>query len=381
MPALPTWFLMVRGDTISHMETVRTIVCKLDPSATQVAKIDATLTAFAGACEFAADTIRRLGSTSKISVQKEAYREIRSRFGLSANLAIRAIARACAALKVPAKTESTFAPTSIDFDQRIFSFREADWTFSLTLLSSRQRFSAILGEYQKSALKGRKPTSATLVKRREGGYFLHVQIKDEAPDPAPPQDFLGVDLGIAQIATDSDGNAYSGKPVEDVRRKHNLQRKRLQRRNTRGAKKKLKRIAGKEARYRRHENHVVSKRIVESAKRTSRGIALEDLRGIRERVTARGGDARNRLGGWAFHQLRSFIEYKAILAGVMVVAVNPRNTSRACAECGHCDKANRKSQSEFSCKACGHQAHADENAARNIRALGARKPPTELAGS
>jgi putative transposase len=123
----------------------------------------------------------------------------------------------------------------------------------------------------------------------------------------------------------------------------------------------------KEARFRRHQNHVISKQIVETAKRTDRGIALEDLQGIRDRVTARGGDARNRLSGWGFAQLGSFIGYKARLAGVLVVYVDPRNTSRTCAECDHCSKSNRPSQDRFSCKACGHEDHADQNAARNIR--------------
>jgi IS605 OrfB family transposase len=97
------------------------------------------------------------------------------------------------------------------------------------------------------------------------------------------------------------------------------------------------------------------------------GIALEDLSGIRERTRARGGDARNRLSGWAFAQLGAFIAYKAQLAGVPVVHVDPRYTSQTCPECGHRDRSNRKSQSEFRCKGCGHEDHADINAARNIR--------------
>jgi len=105
---------------------------------------------------------------------------------------------------------------------------------------------------------------------------------------------------------------------------------------------------------------------------------MEVLHGIRERVTARGGDARNRLSGWAFAQLGAFIAYKARLAGVLVVYVDPRNTSRTCAECQHCERSNRKSQSEFQCKACGHEAHADVNAARNIRALALLSVSIEL---
>jgi IS605 OrfB family transposase len=356
------------------METTRTVVCKLAPTPEQAADIDATLQAFAAACDFAADVARRIGSTNKVKVQHAAYQDIRDRFGLSANLAIRAIARACAALKVPAKMHSKFAPTSIDYDARIFAFHEWNWTFGLTLLSGRVKIATALGERQKSLLKGRKPTAAQLVKRRDGGYFLHVQLIDEAPEPIKQTDHIGVDMGIARIATTSDNPAgHCGKPVERVRRKHNLQRKRLQRQGTKGAKKKLRRMAGKEARFRRHENHVISKAIVKSANDTGSGIAIEDLEGIRDRTTARGGDARNRLSGWSFHQLRGFIAYKAQDAGIPVVWVDPRNTSRTCSACGHCEKANRKSQAEFECRHCGFSANADWNAALNIRAQANRK--------
>ena len=185
---------------------------------------------------------------------------------------------------------------------------------------------------------------------------------------------------MAAIATDSDGNQHAGKAIEDVRRKHNLRRKRLGRRNTKGSKKEARRIAGKESRFREHANHVISKAIVRSAERTGRGIALEDLQGLRGRVKARGGDARNRLSGWSFAELGGFIAYKARLAGVPVVYVDPRDTSRMCAECLHVARANRVSRAEFSCKACGHEADADRNAARNIRAQAARKSASGLAG-
>jgi len=359
------------------METTRTIVLKLQPTPEQATEMDATLSAFAKACDFIADVARRIHSTNKVLVQKECYFEVRERFGLSANLTIRAIARVCAVLKVPEKAHSAFKPTSIDYDARIFSFREWDWTVSLMLIFSRQRIETVPGDRQKQSLKGAAPTSAQLVKR-DGRYFLHIQIKGETPDPIDPDDFLGVDLGIANIATDSDGETHSGADVDKVRRKHNLQRKRLGRKNTKGSKKKIRRMRDKEARFRRHQNHVISKKLVESAKRTGRGIAMEDLNGIRARVTARGGDARNRLSGWSFGQLGSFVAYKAQSAGVPVVLVDPRYTSQTCAECGHCERSNRKSQSEFQCKACGHKANADVNAARNIRALAAVRRSIEL---
>lgn len=162
------------------MKTTRTISCKLAPTPEQRAELDATLTAFADACNFIADVARREHTTNKVKVQHACYTDVRAMFGLSANLAIRAIARVCAALKVKAKAHSTFDPTSIDYDQRIFSFREWDWTFSLTLLHSRARLDAILGERQKSRLKGQAPTSAVLIKRQDGTFFLHVQLTGTA---------------------------------------------------------------------------------------------------------------------------------------------------------------------------------------------------------
>ncbi len=359
--------------------TTRTIVLKLQPTAAQATEMDATLHAFANACDHIAEVARREHTTNKVLIQRVCYREVRETFGLSANLAIRAIARVSAALKVPEKTHSAFKPTSVDYDARIFSFREWDWTVSLTLLHFRQRIDTKPGEHQKIVLKGTTPAAAQLVKR-DGRFFLHIQLGGEAPEPIEPEDYIGVDLGIARIATTSDDpTGYCGKPIETVRRKHNLQRKRLQKRGTKGAKKKLRRLSGKETRFRRHENHWISKSIVKNAKDTGRGIALENLKGIRGRTTARGGDARNRLSGWSFRQLVGFLSYKAQDVGIPIVQVDPRNTSKTCSVCGHCEKANRKSQAEFLCKHCGFSANADWNAARNIRALAASKAATELA--
>ena len=76
------------------------------------------------------------------------------------------------------------------------------------------------------------------------------------------------------------------------------------------------------------------------------------------------------MSGWAFRQLRSFLTYKAAIAGVGLVLIDPRNTSRTCSKCGHCEKANRKSQSNFECKICGHAENTDQNAANNIRSKG-----------
>lgn len=349
------------------METVKTIVCKLDPTPEQAVEIDATLHAFAAACNHIANVSRCEKTTNKVILQHACYREIRETFGLSANLAIRAIARVCAALKVPEKTDSTFEPSSIDYDARIFSFRESDWTFSLTLLNSRQRLASNLGDRQRTMLKGKHPTSATLVRRRDGGYFLHIQLVDTAPEPIQTTETLGVDLGVVNLATDSDGEVFSGDKVEEVRQHYQQRRKVLQSCGSKSAKRRLRKIRSNESRFRKDKNHKISRRIVNKAKGTGRAIGVEDLGGISARTTVKKGQ-RNRMKGWAFFQLRTFITYKAVAEGVPVIPINPRNTSRTCSGCGHCEKANRKNRNDFACKHCGLQLPADLNAARNIRA-------------
>src|SRR5262249_19786780 len=109
-----------------------------------------------------------------------------------------------------------------------------------------------------------------------------------------------------------------------------------------------------------------SKALVKKAVVSCQALALEDLSGICERVTVR-HEQRYERHSWAFSQLRQFLTYKAAWAGVPLHLVDPRNTSRTCSACGHCEQANRKSQAEFLCQRCGFALNADENAALNIR--------------
>jgi putative transposase len=357
------------------METVRTVVCKLAPTAEQVVDIDATLRAFAAACDFAAESARRIGSTNKVKVQADAYKDIRAKFGLSANLAIRAIARACAALKVPAKMHSAFDPSSIDYDARIFAFHEWNWTFGLTLLSGRVKIASVLGDRQRSLLKGRRPTSAVLVKRRDGGYFLHVQLADEAPEPIETTGALGVDMGRRRVAVDSDGEIYEAVETNRIREHYPKVRRSMQAKGTKGVKRALKRLSGREKRHQRAVNHVISRRIVDKAKATGRAIAIEELTGIRERTKVRKAQ-RYGQQSWSFHQLRSFLEYKAIDAGVPLVAVDPAYTSKTCHRCG---ERGHRDALVFTCTTCG-EFDADTNAALNISARGAQVTVPVLAG-
>jgi IS605 OrfB family transposase len=121
----------------------------------------------------------------------------------------------------------------------------------------------------------------------------------------------------------------------------------------------------KERRFQRHANHCISKEIVARAKDTQRAIALEELTHLRTRTTVRRSQ-RAIFSSWAFAQLRAFIAYKAEAAGVPVIFVDPRNTSRTCPRCGRVDPANRKSQSRFVCVSCCCAGNADHFAAVEI---------------
>src|SRR6266516_237434 len=200
---------------------------------------------------------------------------------------------------------------------------------------------------------------------RDGQWYLYATCEVPEPSQTSPAGFVGVDLGIVNIATTSDGNCHAGKHLNRVRHRNQRLRTKLQKKATKSAKRLLKKRRRKEARFAADTNHVIAKRIVAEAIRTSRGIALEDLQGIRGRVRLR-TPQRATLHSWSFHQLGRFIAYKARRAGVVVVWVDPAYSSQTCSACGHAERANRQDQAKFRCQSCGFAGHADWNAARNI---------------
>jgi IS605 OrfB family transposase len=304
-------------------------------------------------------------TANKIRLQSLVYGELRERFGLSAQMAVRAIAKACEAYKRDKTVQPEFRSLgSVQFDQRILSWKSRDRVSILTL-AGRIEIPVVYQGRWRTAIGAQVRGQADLI-YRDGMWFLAVAIDIPAPEvDAEPSQWLGVDLGVANIATDSDGTTHSGKALRALRRRHLRLRQRLQAKRTTSAKRLLKKRRRREARFARDVNHTISKTLVGKAKDTGRGIALEDLQGIRDRVTVHRSQ-RADLHSWAFHQLREFVSYKAAMAGVPVRVVDPRNTSRGCSVCGHVDKRNRPTRDEFCCISCGHAAPADVNAAVNI---------------
>ena len=181
-----------------------------------------------------------------------------------------------------------------------------------------------------------------------------------------PENITGIDMGITNIAVDSTGKYYSGDQIKDVREHHTDLRSRLLSVGTKSAKRHLKKLSGKESRFVRNTNHVISSEIVHKAKGTSSAIAIEDISGIRMKTTVRKENMYIH-NSWSFHQFRSFIEYKAREAGIPVIVIDPRNTSRECPNCHAITGKNRPERSRFRCISCGLEEEADLIASINIR--------------
>jgi len=337
---------------------------KLQPTKKQHRALLETLEAANAACNYTSEIAWKTRTFGQFALQKLCYADIRAQ-GIPANIAIRVFSKVADGYKLDRKTRRTFALRgAFPFNDRLVSYKLEKRVVSIAVLDGREKIPFIISTHAANLLRGLRG-ECDLVYRNGEFYLLQCCDVDE-PTPAEIDDFLGVDLGVANIAVDSDQTIHQGKTVKSVRYRHRRLRTKLQAKGTKSSRRRLKKLSGKERRFATDVNHQIAKRIVATAKDTDRGIAIEDLTGIRKRVTAR-KPQRAILHSWSFFQLRSFIEYKARLMGVTVVSVDPRNTSRQCPCCGHIDKANRKTQDKFLCVSCGFSGLADHIAAVNIR--------------
>jgi IS605 OrfB family transposase len=344
-----------------------TLRIRLLPDDRQRAALLSVMERFNQAANLAARVGFEARAFSQPALHKRCYKEIRARFGLSAQLAVRAIAKAVEVFRRDKSDCPVFRPRgAVTYDERILSFKGLD-RISLMTLGGREVIAIAFGDYQGERID-RLKRQVDLV-YDAGRFHLYATVAMPEGPPIAIQDVIGVDLGIVNLATDSDGHTHSGEAIERARRRYASNRRRFQRCGTKGAKRRLRKMRRRESRFRKDVNHRISKELVRRAKDTGRGIAMEDLSGIRGRKTVRRED-RAKFSGWAFFQLRGFVEYKARLAGVPLVFVDPRDTSRTCSACGYCVRANRRSQGEFVCRHCGFALHADHNAARNVRHRG-----------
>ncbi len=313
------------------------------------------------------------------------YQNIRSQFGLSAQVTQNAV-RQVSAKYQSAKTSKTNLKQAIYFKPcnaialqggdrgRDFGFRSdglSIWTLDGRIKPVPFHGSPKLAEY----LTDWKLSDARMFISK-GEVFLSVSFNREVePVTKLNNAVIGVDRGINYLAVTTDGQKsqfFGGAKVRHIRNRDLKSRASLQRqkamKNTRSIRRALKRLSGRSARFMRDVNHAISRGIIDFAKRTGNPtIALEYLDGIRNapRRKEQNGEANS----WAFYQLEQFLQYKAEDLGFELIEVDPRYTSQGCSKCGHTQSSNRQGH-RFLCKACGFQLHADLNAARNIKLRG-----------
>ncbi|MCP1714762.1 IS605 OrfB family transposase [Methanocalculus alkaliphilus] len=340
-----------------------TVKVKLHPTEDQHQKLLRTMERFNEACNYISEFAWRNKVFNKVDLQKNLYYDIRGTFSLSSQMVIRAIGKVSESYLADRSGYHEFRPHgAIIYDQRILAIKTPD-TCSILTLDGREMVSMSYGRYQPLDLK-RVKGQADLVLVKNQFYLLIVVDVPEEPQ-IEPEEIIGVDLGIANIATTSTGETFSGQKCTESRKRYTRIKADLQSVGTWDAKKHLKKLSGKERRFKNDTNHCISKQIVAEAKGTQSGIALEDLTGIRDRTPGYKALAAA-IGKWAFYEIAMYIRYKAHMAGIPVYLVDPQYTSQQCSHCGYTSRENRKTQSDFFCIKCGYTDNADINAAKNI---------------
>lgn len=362
---------------------------KLVPEAVQVAALSATLGTVNEAANWVSAVAWEKGVPREYELRKHTYTQLKAR-GLGAQAAQHVIKKVRDAYTTlhgnlragnlgekgskrrvrAASKPVTFRPEAAQpYDDRCLSWQYGAQTVSIWATAGRiKNVSFVCSPAALKMLRQYRKGESDLIER-DGVFYLIATCEVPEAEQYEPDGFIGVDLGIVNIATASTGYQAAGRGLNRYRKRQLALRKKLQAKGTKSARRRLKARSRREQRHVKNTNHVIAKTIVTEAERTSRGISLEELKGIRQRVRLR-KPQRVALHSWAFAQLGDFIVYKARRAGVPLVFVNPAHSSKECAACGHVDRLNRVSQAKFVCRSCGVVAHADRNASHVLARRG-----------
>ena len=351
------------------MQSIRTVRCRILVPPDKKGLVDSLFERYSQACTEIAAWGRDHRESNPVRLQHQLYRGIRRTYGLPANLTITALRRVSAALaQAKFNGRFQFRPTFVALDARTFTLKLSQGVVSFSTHEKRVSAALLISDYEHAALWGAPVAQSAVLVKAKDGYWINIAVETDIPE-VPQGDTLGVDLGIRRLAATSTGRRFSGKVLREYREDRWRVRASLQSKGTKGAKRALKRLSGRERRRVRWENHRISKRIIEDARRNGCSrIFLEDLRGIRERLKIRNRPRNRMVSLWAFGQLRDFIRYKAAAKGILVIEVDPAYTSQ---ECHRCHELGKRSLDLFICGTCG-EFDADLNAAKNIAAGGAR---------
>ncbi len=351
----------------------RTVKLQLNTSTEQEAVLLPTLRQFTEAFNYVCDYGWKHAEKNGIELHKATYYPLKGLLNdLPAQLICAARVRATetlksafARLKAKRKTGQPHSKQcAVRYDQRSYWVKWENSQVSLATGRGRQVIGFDVPDYATKYV-GYPVDSADLIYRK-GKFWLNVVVT--LPDPVYPDsgETIGVDLGLNHPAVTSKRQFLGKRSWKGIDRRYFRITRSLQAKGTKSAKRHLKELSGKRQRFRKDCDHVISKRIVQSAN-SGATIVIENLTEIRSRVKQRGRENRRRLHSWSFAQLRAFLEYKTQEAGMKVVAIDPRHTSQTCSKCGYQSRSNRTNQSRFRCLECFYQLNADLNASYNIR--------------
>mgnify|MGYP001809866401 CR=1 FL=1 len=299
-------------------------------------------------------------STNYKAAHKALYEKIREQYPkipssiiqATRNQALEAVKRLKFKIKPKKKPYS-----AVRYDARTISLRGNKLSFSSD--NGRIKQLITIPSYFKKYKKW-KMQSGTIGYDKQK-HKLKINLCFQAPDIQLNNEnkVVGVDRGIYNIVSLSDGQKLNTKLIRKRKREFLFVKRQLQAKVTKSAKRLLRKRSGKEKRFSLYHNHCISKWLANLPYDT---FVLEDLSGIRKQK--KGKKINNWLSNWTFYQLELLLTYKAAALGKKVVKVDPSYTSQTCFACGKIDKEQRD-KSHYMCS-CGYQEHADINAAKNI---------------
>ncbi len=365
----------------------RSVTVFPDLAAKEVSAIVETRKQYAKAFNMSVDCLVTNNSTSKRFLHKVQYERIKEECptlptGLiqcARDVAVEAVKawnvkRTKLKRKHPKKAERMRRPSmkekcTMRYDVRTVTLRGSQLTFS----TCDRRVKAIISipgffteRYPDS--EGWKLKGANIGIDRKGRVFVNLIY--ECPDYDTVENdgrIVGLDRGVYNIVTTSDGTHYGAKDARRVKRKYNHVRSELQEKGTRSARRRLKAISGCEKRFVHDQNHCISKKLANTEGDVSIYV-LEDLSSM-NMLRLRGKSnktMRKWLSAWSYSDLEYKLIYKCQRNGIRVEFVDARYTSQKCSVCKTIDKASRKGN-RYVCRHCGNSMHADVNAAINIR--------------
>ena len=306
--------------------------------------------------QFCVDKGWEMKIRNNIKLHPFVYQDLR-KMGLTSQLSVACIKQACGMIK-KARSKPFISNVSVRYNNpRSFSFKNN--TLSISTIQGRVKIPIKIPEY---ALKyfDWEIRESLLTKSKDKYYFTFTFAGEDAQASNQHIKVLGIDLGVNKIAVTSDGRFY-GKDIKHLRIKHDEFVSILQSKCTKASKRKLKRLSGSWRKFMQWSNHNISKDIVGGLDNGDI-VVMEELKGIRE--SARYNKWVHK---WAFRQLQSFIEYKALAKGIRVVYVNPKYTSKSCSVCHNTETIRHSGFIE--CKICGHCSDSDFGASKNIAQL------------